>query len=39
MNYRNTASVKENTTTYGKFKGADFSTDPSQVDEADRLIR
>ena len=34
MNYRNTASVKVNTTTYGKFKGADFSTDPSQVDES-----
>lgn len=34
MRYSNTASVKVNTTTYGKFKGADFSTDPSQVDES-----
>ena len=34
MNYRNTAAVKVNTTVYGKFKGADFSTDPSQVDES-----
>ena len=34
MNYRNIANVKAETTTYGKFKGADFSTDPSQVDES-----
>lgn len=33
MRYSNTASVKVNTAKYGKFKGADFSTDPSQVDE------
>lgn len=33
MRYTNTATVKANTTEYQKFKGADFSTDPSQVAE------
>lgn len=32
MRYSNSTSIKEYVTTYGKFKGADFSTDPSQVD-------
>ena len=34
MRYSNSQSVKVNTTIYNKFKGADFSTDPSQVDES-----
>lgn len=33
MRYANVSSPKANTTEYQKFKGADFSTDPSQVAE------
>lgn len=32
MQYRNSVSVEVRTTQYQKFKGADFSTDPTQVD-------
>lgn len=34
MNYKNTAAIKVETTLYSRFKGADFSADPSQVDES-----
>ena len=33
MRYSNVPAARENTTHYQKFKGADFSTDPSQVDD------
>ncbi|MBP1577239.1 MAG: hypothetical protein J6C75_02035 [Oscillospiraceae bacterium] len=34
MRYNNVSAPKVRTTVYGNFKGADFSTDPSQVDES-----